>query len=275
MVTKTAQLLVEGRYSGVLDAGRHYLPIRRDFSNLDEVLEQARDHALLAELAESAYEEVHQSGRWSFRRLSETIAGMVEDHARPRPDRRPGLRLVRPVAKAQSSVERVVLEPVTNVLRVGAERPGEAFAAARLLLTERKLQRLFIDYAGSAQARENISPRVVLADLVCLAVITRSDDFDVRTEVEAGRHRVLMTSVSADGVGPSAEQLARLLSSGAWEFYWDHSGIGQTIDYPLLGPRSLTIQLPDGPRPLPTLSWVARSRPGHVVAALSPLLTRP
>ena len=30
-----------------------------------------------------------------------------------------------------------------------------------------------------------------------------------------------------------------------------------------------------GPRPLPTLSWVAHKQPDHVAAALSPLLTRP
>jgi hypothetical protein len=274
-VTKTAQLLVEGRYSGALEAGRHYLPIRRDFSNLDDVLEQASDPAVLAELADRAYEEVYASGRYSFRRLSETIARLVEEHA-PRPTgRRPDLKLPRRLANAQAEVGRVVVEPAANVLRVGGDRPGEVLAAMRLVLTEGRLRRLLLDYAGSTQARENISPRVVLADLFCLAAIERSDDFGVTTELDPARRRVLITSVrgNPDG-GTTVEELERALAEGSWEFLWDHSRVGTEVEYPLAGSRKLTLELPKGPRPLPTLSWVARARPEHVAAALSPLLTR-
>ena len=35
VVTKTAQVLVEGSYSGVLEPERHYIPVRRDLLNLD------------------------------------------------------------------------------------------------------------------------------------------------------------------------------------------------------------------------------------------------
>jgi hypothetical protein len=275
VVTKTAQLLVEGRYSGALEAGRHYLPIRRDFSNLDDVLEQASDPAVLAELADRAYEEVYASGRYSFRRLSETIARLVEEHAPQPTGRRPDLKLPRRLANAQAEVGRVVVEPAANVLRVGGDRPGEVLAAMRLVLTEGRLRRLLLDYAGSTQARENISPRVVLADLFCLAAIERSDDFGVTTELDPARRRVLITSVrgNPDG-GTTVEELERALAEGSWEFLWDHSRVGTEVEYPLAGSRKLTLELPKGPRPLPTLSWVARARPEHVAAALSPLLTR-
>ena len=275
VVTKTAQLLVEGRYSGALEAGRHYLPIRRDLSNLDDVLEQARDPAVLAEIADRAYEEVYATGRYSFRRMSETIAGMVEEHAPERGPRRPGFGLARPLAGLQAELGRVVTEPVANVLRVGADRPGELAAAMRLVLTESRLRRLLVDYAGSTQARENISPRVVLADLFCLGAMSRADGFHVTAELDPERRRVLLTSVTEDGAAsPSAQELERALADGAWEFLWDHSRVGGEIEYPLAGSRTLTLELPSGPRPLPTLSWVARSRPEHVAAALSPLLTR-
>jgi hypothetical protein len=173
-------------------------------------------------------------------------------------------------------VERVVVEPISNVLLVGGDVPGEVLAAARLLLTERLLRRLVVDWARSLQARENISPRVVLADLVCLAAISQSSAFEVTTSVDHTRHRVLFTSVPQDGsAGTSRAELQQLLSTGAWEFLWDHSAIGREIEYRLAGKRTLTLELPAGPRPLPTLSWVAHSRPDHVAAALSPLLTRP
>ena len=40
--TRTCQVLVEGEYSGVLRPGEHYIPVRKDLSNLDDVLEHDR-----------------------------------------------------------------------------------------------------------------------------------------------------------------------------------------------------------------------------------------
>ena len=40
--TRTAQILVEGEYAGILRPGEHYLELRRDLSNLDAVLDDGR-----------------------------------------------------------------------------------------------------------------------------------------------------------------------------------------------------------------------------------------
>jgi hypothetical protein len=277
VVTKTAQILVEGRYSGALEAGLHYIPVKRDFSDLSDALEQAADQQLLAELTERAYEEIYRSGAYGFGRLTQTVRRMLDDHSQGPAGRngRP-IELARPVAAAQSSVERLVVEPVINVLRVGTDAPAEVLAGLRLVLTERHLRRLLADYLRSSQARENISPRVAVVDLICVAAILRPDGFAITTDVDRERRRLTLTSVtgSADGNTARSDELARLLADGAWEFLWDHSRIGPAIEYPLAGPRKLKLELPSGPRPLPTLSWVARTRPEHVAAALSPLLTR-
>jgi hypothetical protein len=277
VVTKTAQILVEGRYSGVLVAGRHYIPVKRDFSDLADALEQTADQQLLAELTERAYEEIYRSGAFGFSRLTQTVKRMLEDHSRA-PTGRNGrpIELARPVAAAQSTVERLVVEPMINVLRVGTDAPAEVLAGLRLLLTEGRLRRLLADYLRSSQARENISPRVAVVDLICVAAILRSDGFAIATDVDRGRRRVTLTSVtgSADGDASDSDEFGRILTHGAWEFLWDHSRIGRQIEYPLVGSHKLTLELPPGPRSLPTLSWVARTRPEHVAAALSPLLTR-
>jgi hypothetical protein len=62
VITKTAQVLVEGRYGGVLEPDRHYIPLRRDFSNLDEALERLRDVEAAEAMAERAYRDVYLSG---------------------------------------------------------------------------------------------------------------------------------------------------------------------------------------------------------------------
>ena len=34
---RVCQVLFEGRYAGVMEPMRHYIPLRKDFSNFDEV----------------------------------------------------------------------------------------------------------------------------------------------------------------------------------------------------------------------------------------------
>jgi hypothetical protein len=66
------QILYEGRYSGVMVPMHNYIPLRKDFSNLDEVIERFRDEALRRELAENARADLIESGMLGYERL---IAG--------------------------------------------------------------------------------------------------------------------------------------------------------------------------------------------------------
>jgi len=63
--TRTPQILVEGAYNGILEAGRHYIPVRSDFANLSQVLDEVAggDHR---EMAEEAYAEIVASGRYGY-----------------------------------------------------------------------------------------------------------------------------------------------------------------------------------------------------------------
>jgi len=47
-----AQVLFPGRYNDILRAGEHYLPLARDFSNVDDVLRRFRDVALRRRMVE-------------------------------------------------------------------------------------------------------------------------------------------------------------------------------------------------------------------------------
>lgn len=58
--TKTAQLLLEGRYGGLLEPDVHYIPIRRDLSNVDEAIAKLRDPGVRAEVAGNAYRLVRE-----------------------------------------------------------------------------------------------------------------------------------------------------------------------------------------------------------------------
>jgi hypothetical protein len=291
VATKTAQILVEGRYSGVLEPDRHYIPLKRDFSNLDEALESAREPAVLERLADQAYEDIYLSGRFRFTKLTALLEDVLREHAGPhnRPVRARAFSLAERVAGAQSEVGRVVGEPLSGVVRIGPSVYRELLAGARLALTDADLRRLLFDYLRSSEVREHVSPRGALADLLCLGTMRRAqrrqrtggEPFRVIVVIDEGMRRVLFRShspdVDVDGAPPAASQdrVTALLSESAWHFLWDHSSIGTTASYPIAGSMSLSVPLPAGPHPLRLLDWLGRHRPSNVAAALAPLLQRP
>jgi hypothetical protein len=70
---RNCQILFEGRYSGVMEAMVHYIPLRKDFSNFDEVIARFRDPALRRELTGNAHRDLIGSGRYSYKALIESF----------------------------------------------------------------------------------------------------------------------------------------------------------------------------------------------------------
>jgi hypothetical protein len=93
--TRTAQVLVEGDYNGVLTAGRHYLALERDFSNLDAVLDQLASERERERLAASAYEDVVAAGGWTYRRLVEDVETVLTRASPSRAVARPAVAVSR------------------------------------------------------------------------------------------------------------------------------------------------------------------------------------
>lgn len=53
---KTVQVLFEGHYNGYLLPDLHYIPLRKDFSNVDEVLEKLADREYCYKITENAFD---------------------------------------------------------------------------------------------------------------------------------------------------------------------------------------------------------------------------
>lgn len=80
-ITRTCQALVEGDYGGVFRAGRHFIEIKRDFSNLDEVIEQIGDRDACRRIADAAYRDVYESGRYTYRVFARQVVDHILAHA--------------------------------------------------------------------------------------------------------------------------------------------------------------------------------------------------
>jgi hypothetical protein len=72
---RVCQILFEGRYSGIMKPGVHYIPLKRDFSNFDDCIRMFQDKGLRDELTGNAYRDLIASGVYSYRSF---IAGFDE-----------------------------------------------------------------------------------------------------------------------------------------------------------------------------------------------------
>ena len=78
IATKTCQILVEGEYNGIFMPGRHYIALKRDFSNLDEVLEEIKDVNHTAQIAQTAYDEIFLNEKYSYKQFARDIEDAIE-----------------------------------------------------------------------------------------------------------------------------------------------------------------------------------------------------
>jgi hypothetical protein len=64
---RTLMVMYKGEYSGVLEAGRHYVELKRDHSNIAEVVKIIKDPKEASKYIERAYSEIACSGKWTSR----------------------------------------------------------------------------------------------------------------------------------------------------------------------------------------------------------------
>lgn len=65
--TRTCQILVEGEYNGILVPGVHYIELKRDFSNIAQVLEDVRKDHLREKITDRAYKDIVESGSYTYK----------------------------------------------------------------------------------------------------------------------------------------------------------------------------------------------------------------
>jgi glycosyltransferase involved in cell wall biosynthesis len=64
---RTALICFRGYYSDILHPDVHYIPLEKDFSNLEDVFKKLADDNYLIELTSRAYNDVIESGKYSYK----------------------------------------------------------------------------------------------------------------------------------------------------------------------------------------------------------------
>ncbi len=72
-MTRTVQILIEGEYNGILKPNVHYIPIKENFSNIDQVCARMSDESARLRMAERAFNDIVVSKKYTYRNLVETV----------------------------------------------------------------------------------------------------------------------------------------------------------------------------------------------------------
>lgn len=76
---RTAMILYEGHYSGILRPWTHYLPLRKDFANIGDVVAALRDVEGLQAIVDRTFREIALNERWSYRAFVAAFDQVLDD----------------------------------------------------------------------------------------------------------------------------------------------------------------------------------------------------
>lgn len=74
---KTVLVLYEGEYSGILVPNRHYIMLKKDFSNIQDVIRRIQDDAYLQTMADTAFEEIAMNPAYAYSSFIERVDGLL------------------------------------------------------------------------------------------------------------------------------------------------------------------------------------------------------
>jgi len=132
---RTPMVLFRGRYSDCVEPGTHYIPLEKDFSNVDEVLRRLEDIPALEAMAERAHADLVASGKFSYRtfgaKIREACDRRLAAKGWRRNDRAPIKR--RPAALRAADRRRAILtEPPTPEPKSREQLETKQLRAARI-----------------------------------------------------------------------------------------------------------------------------------------------
>jgi len=73
-------VLFEGEYSGILKSGVHFIELKKDFSNVDKVIEQIKDKEFVKNMAKKAYQDIIVSGDYSYKKFVAFFDNIIDKH---------------------------------------------------------------------------------------------------------------------------------------------------------------------------------------------------
>lgn len=75
---RCCQILFVGNYSGILEPMVHYIPLEKDYSNLDDVVKLFKDTRFRIEITRRAFQDIIESGRFTYKAFINDFDSFLE-----------------------------------------------------------------------------------------------------------------------------------------------------------------------------------------------------
>ncbi len=240
---RTALILFPGEYSGIVQPWVHYIPLAKDFSNMEEVARCLRDLPFLRKLTDRAHRDLIASGLYSHRRFISRFDEVLEEEE---PVRREGdlrgywlARIERPLALTGARLVNLA----RPVLRIPVAL-FKAMTAAVLLLRQHAGRSLVAHWLSDRALRKETGIVSLLRDALKLALVVQGlraasgteGPFRVTVDVDPEHGRALFRSQrlgdrdsrTAAVAAPCTGRLSDLWGGSACpvrSLIWDHSAV--------------------------------------------------
>lgn len=285
----TALVMFPGDYSGIVSAGEHYIPLEKDFSNMDEVVSKLKDEDYMAALSERAYAHLVRSGRWSYATFIKEFDELVAESAR-------GARGPAPTPRHRvARMERVLRVPplhvrfARSILTAAAAVRGRGFTrqssmesgswlakgalALQAALGEADLRAVFREGRIAGIPLDSLLEEILEISLLRNAAngtLPTTEKFTVAAEFDrvTGCLRFVSRPLEFGHIDASGAQASReALHSGSVKVVeWDHTAVGRTIR--LQRPRVDVAIGPNGLKTYAILVELGNRKPGLLDRAL-------
>ena len=263
---RTPMILLTGRYSGLIHPGEHYVELKKDFSNVDDVLRQVEDLEALRATAERAYHQLIAAGSHSYRRFIELVDGVIERKLRNTEERRGAAPSARWITGSRVRGPLMITDLPTTVPLDSSHLPGEPLrrSLARLLPSRLRedravfakawvsmraisvypLRTLFLPWLVNRNIRRRIGLVRLVTDLFKLEMVRQArrgalqarDQFFIRWSFDSATGALTLTSVPShlapvkdEGSEAISELSVALSQSRLTSMVWDHSALGWQV----------------------------------------------
>jgi hypothetical protein len=286
----TVLVMFPGDYSGVVAAGEHYIPLEKDFSNMDDVVAKLKDDDYIAQMSSRTYHDLIRSGRWSYKSFISDFDSVIDEEARTvRPRRRPmrwrlariertlrvpgiGVRLLR---GAHSAWRR--LSPRDRSMQFNVEYESQiekGLLALRTVAAEQDLRELLRLGRRSGAPLDRLLREILELSLLRKAAAGRlgsEQDFTLTAEYDAGRHAACFVSNPAGDNRGAATRIRDAMRNGDLQVIeWDHRAFGGKVH---LTRPAMDVGIGyDGLETFTIIAGIGRQNPRALERALAPLL---
>jgi hypothetical protein len=237
----TPMILFPGFYGGTVEPWSHYVPLEKDFSNFDDVIEVIRDVPLLERLVANARADIVDSGTYSLRKFIGEFDAALAQRASVRGKPKPRLLRAK-VARARSTGTISGFDPKARI-----RRGSQTLAAVHVALHDPQLRRLGLAYLTHRDLRRRIRASHVAADVLRLGILrlgqqgveVGGQQFTVTTRIDADA----LVFLTHDRSTRPAEAVKELTLAEPRLVLWDHRSTSLLFHYrmPLVGTLSFSV----------------------------------